>query len=634
MADPDLKEIGLMVGLEVHQQLNTRAKLFCGCPTTIQGGEGHKLQRYLRPSMSELGEVDTAALFEWRRGTRFTYIAPEGCSCLVEADEEPPHGLNREALDVGIAVSMALGSSIVDEIYTMRKIVIDGSNTTGFQRTALVSLGGRIIDEEGEVGILSITIEEDAARRLEEDRTFSLDRLGVPLIEISTAPDIHTPEQAERVAKRIGQLLRLTGKAKRGLGSIRQDLNISIRGGTKVEVKGVQELELIPKVVRNEAIRQMGLLEIRRELERRGVSEEMINFQSKGVDLSEALRESSNKLISAQLRQGGVVMGMKAPKFGGLLGKELGPNRRLGTELADYIRSFVGLGGLFHSDELPKYGITAEEVERVRKILTAEEEDGFVILVGKREKVENGLELVKARLIQCLKGVPKETRGANDDGTTRFLRPQPGSARMYPETDVPPVRLSIVDMERARLLVPEEPEVKLKKLLKLGLNEELSRIMLNSIHLDLFEELVAKYHPKVPATLIATTMENTLKYIKSKGGDTSRITDEVIEEVMRAVFEDTVTKDSIPEILLEVAQSKLSVNEAIKKFSRLNEDEVTRIVRTAVEKLDNISDERRAFNIAMGNAMEVLRGKVDGKKVAEAVRREIEKRREKDKARG
>ncbi|RLE48773.1 MAG: Glu-tRNA(Gln) amidotransferase GatDE subunit E, partial [Candidatus Methanomethylicota archaeon] len=238
----DYRSLGLRVGLEIHQQLNTKHKLFCECPTSMRDESPHyEVQRKLRPTQSELGEIDIAAQFEFKKGKWFIYEGYEDSVCLVELDEEPPHPLNQEALDVALQVALMLNMTPVDEVHVMRKIVIDGSNTCGFQRTARVAMNGWIDDEEGRVRILTLSLEEDAARKIiEDDKSirYRLDRLGIPLIEIATGPDIHSPEQAKRVALRIGQLLRATRKVKRGIGTIRQDLNISISGGARIEVKG------------------------------------------------------------------------------------------------------------------------------------------------------------------------------------------------------------------------------------------------------------------------------------------------------------------------------------------------------------------------------------------------------------
>ncbi|MEM0083549.1 MAG: Glu-tRNA(Gln) amidotransferase subunit GatE, partial [Candidatus Nezhaarchaeales archaeon] len=273
------EELGLRVGLELHQQLNTKFKLFCSCPTTLRDDEPDVVFiRRLRPTRSELGAVDEAALLEYEKGKTYVYQAYSDTTCLVEMDEEPPHSLNEEALDIALQVALMLKAHIPDVIQVMRKVVIDGSNTTGFQRTAVIALGGPesvIQDPDGPVHIQAICLEEDAARKIAETEdkvVFRLDRLGIPLIEISTAPEIKTPEQAQRVALKIGQLLRILGKVKRGLGTIRQDVNVSLKEGGKIEIKGVQDLELISKVIEFEVQRQLKLLEIRDKLKERGIT--------------------------------------------------------------------------------------------------------------------------------------------------------------------------------------------------------------------------------------------------------------------------------------------------------------------------------------------------------------------------
>jgi len=451
----DYEEVGLKVGLEIHQQLATTTKLFCSCPAELSEEDHYGFERRLRPTRSEMGEVDVAALFEWRRGRVYEYQAPHGHSCLVEADEEPPHPINREAVVIAMAIAKALNSWIVDEVHVMRKVVIDGSNTSGFQRTAIIALGGHIEVEGKKYGIETIVVEEDASRKLGEKGSrvlYRLDRLGIPLIEIATSPDIHTPEEAYKVALAIGRLLRLTGKVRRGLGTIRQDLNISIRGGAKTEIKGVQKLELIPKVVAYEVQRQLRLLEIRDELKRRGVKEEDL-AKVKPVDVTDLFKSTKSKVVKRALSSGGRVYALKLPGFHGLLGKELVPGRRFGTELADYARFWGGVGGLFHSDELPAYGIDKGEVDRVYEALGARRGfDAFVLIADEENRVLKALEAVLERAKHALRGVPEETRAALPDGTTRYMRPRPGSARMYPETDIPPLEVTPEMHEEAEKL--------------------------------------------------------------------------------------------------------------------------------------------------------------------------------------
>jgi len=627
MTELDYSKLGLKVGLEIHQQLNSHNKLFCNCSTELTENYHYTLERYLRPSFSELGEVDVAALFEWQKGKKYVYQVSNN-SCLVECDEEPPHPLNEEALAIALAIAMALNSTIVDEVYVMRKIVIDGSNTTGFQRTAIIGLGG-YIDVEGErIGIQTIAIEEDAARKVTEnplETVYSLDRLGVPLIEISTAPDIHSPEQAEKVAFKIGQLMRLTGKVKRGIGTIRQDLNVSISGGVKTEIKGVQRLELIPDIIRNEARRQYELLRIKEELKKRGLTEEKIIKEFIPKDLTHVFKDTNSKLVKKELEKGSLVYGMKVAGFRGIFGWQLMPNRRFGTEVADYVRVLAGLGGIFHSDELPNYGITQNEVNEVKKELNVGENDAFVLIVSSREKLELAINTIKDRILYAFKGVPKETRAALEDGNTRFMRPQPGSARMYPETDIPPRRIDIEIIELAKSFMPESPEVKLKKLIELGLNQELANAILNSPRLDLFEELIKKYSPKVQPITIASLLEINLKYVKKKIGDVTIITDDVIEKIVKAIYDDKISKDSIQDILLETASSKKNVDEIINKYSRISDSELEKIIDEVIaENIKEIEEKKeKAFNIIMGKVMSKVRGRADGKRVSELIREKM-----------
>ncbi|MBS7613731.1 Glu-tRNA(Gln) amidotransferase subunit GatE [Candidatus Bathyarchaeota archaeon] len=261
-----LQVVGLKVkvGLELHQQLATTYKLFCGCQISLSSAEPeYKFIRRLRPTQSELGEVDPAALFEFKKGRYIVYEVDDSSSCLVEMDEEPPHPINGEAVEVALTVALLLNASPVDEVHVMRKIVIDGSNTAGFQRTALIATGGYIDVENKRIPIQSICVEEDAARLIKQEGEaiyYRLDRLGIPLIEIATAPIIESPREALTVASSIGRILRTTGRVRRGLGSIRQDVNISTEGGGLIEVKGVQRLDLIEKVVEYEIMRQKNLL--------------------------------------------------------------------------------------------------------------------------------------------------------------------------------------------------------------------------------------------------------------------------------------------------------------------------------------------------------------------------------------
>ncbi|MFW6117598.1 MAG: Glu-tRNA(Gln) amidotransferase subunit GatE, partial [Thermoproteota archaeon] len=440
----DYHKIGLKVGLEIHQQLDTSSKLFCSCNSSLSKGEPERtFLRRLRPTQSELGQVDPAAYFEFQKGVKILYESTEKTSCLVEMDEEPPHPLNREAVKIASTAALMMNGDPVEEIHVMRKTVIDGSNTTGFQRTCVIALGGEIEVGEKRVPIEHVSLEEDAARKTGEQNDvlrYRIDRLGIPLVEVATAPVIKSPKEAEEVALAIGKILRATEKVKRGLGTIRQDLNISIPQGGLMEIKGVQELELLPLVVRYEVLRQMRLIEISKELKRQNIKEEEI--QGKMIDVTPVFQNTKCKVLRQALEENYPVLAVKLPKFNGFLGRELMPDHRLGTEMADRACFWGRVNGIFHTDELPAYGIKEEEVDMLKERTEAEDQDAIVLVADKQENAEDALRAVVKRAKEAIRGVPAETRSAEPDGTTRYTRPRPGSARMYPETDIPPVTIT------------------------------------------------------------------------------------------------------------------------------------------------------------------------------------------------
>lgn len=628
----DYRAVGLKVGLEIHQQLATSHKLFCECPAELSEEEHDVFIRRLRPTRSELGDVDPAALFEWRRGRYYEYQAPVNHSCLVEADEEPPHPLNREALAIAVAIGKSLGSTIVDEIHVMRKIVIDGSNTSGFQRTAIVALGGELIVDGKRVPIETIVVEEDASRKIGEKGNkviYRLDRLGIPLIEIATAPVIESPEEAKNVALAIGRLLRFTGRVKRGLGTIRQDLNVSIRGGAKTEIKGVQRLDLIPKVVEYEVLRQLRLLEIRDEIKRRGVSKNDI-IASDIKEVTDLLTHSKSKLVKRVLSKGGKALALLLPKMKGLIGYELVPGRRFGTELADYARFWAGVSGLLHSDELPGYGITEEEVTKIYSVLGGNpESDAFVLVLDEPKKASKALEVVKERVMLALDGVPEETRAALEDGTTRYMRPRPGKARMYPETDIPPMPVSDDVIKDAEKIVPEPYEVKLKKLVEgYSLSRDLAEAVLDSEYLPLIEELLSTLSDRLPPSFIASSIVVRLKGLQGDGVPVENISDAKLREVLTLIAEGKVAKEAFDDIVKFLAENPgYSVEAAVKKLGleRLSIEEIERIVNEVINAHieDVMKRGERATGLIMGRVMSLVRGKADGRIVADIVRRKL-----------
>jgi len=615
------RELGLKVGLEVHQELATSHKLFCNCPPRLFREEPeYTFIRRLRPTQSELGEVDPAALFEFQQGKTILYEASRETNCLVEMDEEPPGPLNSEAVDICLILALMMSSRPVDEIHVMRKTVIDGSNTTGFQRTCVVALGGEIKVDGKQIGIEQICLEEDAARKTGESgmiMQYRIDRLGIPLVEVSTAPVITCPEEAGSVALAIGRLLRATGRVRRGLGSIRQDVNISLREGALIEIKGIQQLDLVSRVVEHEVQRQRRLLDIREELRRRGLSKEYLREEFS--DITDVFSGTKCQVIRSSTKKGGCVYALRLPHFAGLVGKELCPGRRLGTEMADRAKFWGGVSGIFHTDELPSYGIASEEVAKLRGAVGAKEEDVVIIVSSEPQRCKDALRAVLERASEALEGVPSETRGPNPDGTTHYMRPRPGAARMYPETDVVPVTVTPERLERIRGALPEMPEEKLSKLItEFNLNRKLAVQLLDSDYLALFEAISRE--TKVPPSLVAVTLTETLKSLEREGIKVEDLTEENLQEIFLYLDRDLLVKESVPEVLTWLASNPgTSAQEAIKalRLELLSKEELWEIVKGKVKENEELAKRMglRAIGPLMGAVMREVRGKAKAEDV-------------------
>ncbi len=626
----DYEKLGLKVGLEIHRQLDTQHKLFCDCPTTHrEGGKEIIFVRWLREAQSELGEVDPAAIFESRKRRKIVYHADTMNTCLVEMDEEPPHNLNREAVEVALMVALLMNANPVNEIHVMRKIVIDGSNTTGFQRTCVIALGGELRVNGKIVPIQTITLEEDAARILEQkphEVHYDLSRLGIPLIEVSTAPVITSPEEAYKVAYAIGRVLRATKKVKRGIGTVRQDLNISIKDGALIEIKGVQELDLLPKVVELEVMRQLHLLKIRDELSRRGVSEDDLKREPI-KDVTSIFSKTRSKILRRKIDRGAVVLALKLPKFSGLLKLEAAPGIRLGAELAGRARAWSEVEGIFHTDELPGYGISEEEVKLLKAEFDAGDLDAVVLVAAERKRAEDALERVRERAIEALYGVPSETRGAKPDGTTIYLRPRPGAARMYPETDIPPLPLPKEYIEEVRRRLPptlDEVAEMLSK--KYGLSRQAANELIDSEKVELFERIVEE--TRVQPSVIAATLVEHMKSLKREGFKVELVKEEDLLKFFKLVSKGVVAKEAAPEIIKWLAENPdKGLEDAISALGLkpVSLEEVEARVRELLEKYENLvkANPRKAISTIMGDIMKVYRGRVDGARLYQLVSKAV-----------
>ena len=547
----------MKIGIEIHQRLESK-KLFCSCPSKISNTEPDVIiRRRLHPVFSELGEVDEASQAEFAKDRLFEYQTFASSNCLVETDEEPPKTLNTDALKTVIDVAFHLNATPVDEVHVMRKTVIDGSNTSGFQRTAIVALSGHIHSSKGVVKIPIIAIEEESAGIVsssDSKAVYRLDRLGIPLVEITTAPDIKDGAHLKEVAEKIGMVLRATGKVARGLGTIRQDVNVSTEGGARIEIKGAQDLKMLPSFVENETGRQLELVKILSELDQRNA----LPIEKKTKDVSSIFKKTNAKIIKNGIGAGAIVLAQRLDRHNGLLGKTIQHGRRYGTELSDYAK-MAGVKGIIHSDEkLSKYGVSEVEEKALHKKLEISEWDAFVLVVAPKKQAEKAMDYVLFRA--NMDSVPEETRRANPDGTSSFLRPLPGKARLYPETDVPPLPLTkefLATIEKTESL--EKKRHKLEKML----NKEMAFKIMKSRHLHLFEKLIKS---GANPMLVAITLENTFVSLRRDGVEFKHL-EKTLIELFDEYKKGTFVKAAIPEVLKGMAKGARA--EAVLKVYRL-----------------------------------------------------------------
>jgi glutamyl-tRNA(Gln) amidotransferase subunit E len=614
----------VLVGLEVHQQLATSAKLFCGCPPVKSDQLPYRFDRRLRPAQSELGKLDQAAVFEYSRGRSNTYFWSPESSCLVEADEEPPHAPSEEALDSAILVALTLGSHVVDEVNVMRKIVIDGSNTGGFQRTAVVGLGGGFEVRGLRVGVQSVTVEEDAARILGgEGRSmaFALDRLGVPLVEVALEPVEGSPEFVGEVALHLGRVLRSTGRVARGLGTIRQDLNVSVMKGSVVEVKGVQKLNLLPRVVEYERRRQLGLARVAQKHRERGLGP----VKCRRRDVTSLIASTGARALREKIATGGSVACICATGLGGLLGWEPFPGVRLGRELAEVARA-NSLGGVVHSDEFAKLGVSKEDEAKLRREMECDEGDALVLVAGEADKLAVVLPQLEARLEAGGVGAPPETRASTPNGETRYMRPRPGSQRMYPETDVPIIGVTREKLAKLSKVVPEDWESVVAKLSEeYSLSRDLGLKLYDGGLVEVFEELCGRL--AVEPSVVASTLVDFPVRMSREGVPEESLGVDALAALLGAVAAGRISKEAMPEVVTAASKGGLSVDQAIEAMGLTiaREAEVREVVDLVVEKEAGMVEERgeAAFSPLMGEAMKVLRGRADGATVGRILREKL-----------
>ena len=679
--------LGFMCGLEIHQQLAT-GKLHSRMPSELYDfgldeipNNWPRSHRKLRAAQGEGGRIDVTARFESKRNRSFVYVQSPN-SGLIELDEAPPLNHDNNAVDAVLTMAAMMNAKPVSSMQAMRKTVVDGSNTSGFQRTTLVATNGVIDTNLGTVGIDVICLEEDSARKLETESTsdgeivfYTLDRLGVPLVEIATAPDIQTPEHAKEVALMLGTLLRDTRRVRRGLGSIRQDLNVSIACGVRVEIKGCQDLEWVPQIIKIEMARQLHMYrlanELRKELElpllppdRRLDSIPVENrvalsasskLPFKTEELTNLFVNSNSEMVVKALSIGSVVLGLKLQGFAGKIGtKELDENGaqmpRLGRELASSAKQ-AGVAGIFHSDELPAYGITSEDVDVVRNELQLSDSDAFILCVAPKWQAELALESVLLRARRAFHRIPGEVRnvvirkGAPEDGTTTAMRPLPSGARMYPETDIQVLNLELDRWDKIQSNLPMNKQQRLLRLQKYDISSNQVEAILGSELDDIFisglteNELSSpSLTPKPWASIL---LDNSRSEISNKSNvPVSNVPWELLALLVYSREKGIITREGIVPLgskyLLSIDEDFSTFDKKIDWISKTAEIEgfipadsssVEKVIDVIIaDKLDFIQSKgMAAIGPLMGMVMAKLGGSADGKLVNSILLEKIKK---------
>ena len=590
------KELGFKCGLEIHQRLDTSTKLFCRCSTGQETAEPiMSVERYQRAVAGETGHVDRSTSFESGRKREFKYRVFRNTTCLVDMDEEPPHHASQEALETALRIAAYLDASVPDEIEPMRKEVVDGSNPSAFQRSMMIGYGGMLKFGKGSIEIPSIFLEEESSGIEDAKGEFAVyrtDRLGIPLIEVDTSPAISNPKEAKEIAMQIGLLLRLSGKVQRGIGSIRQDVNVSIKRGTRVEVKGLQELDRMDAIIEKEVERQVNLADIADELREKKAS------VGSPIDITKIFKGTQSQIIGNELKKNGVVLGTRLAKFKGVVGREINEGKRLGTEISDYAKK-AGVKGIIHGDEsMEKYSISGHELKELEKELKLSNDDSFILIAAERSVAEKAMEYAMLRAELSLQGVPPETRAAEPNSdTTRFMRPLPGGSRMYPETDILPIN---PDKDAyARMVKNKLSAEEIRKDLEADIgNRQLAEQMLWSYTYQSY--LFLRENTTVQPNLIASILLEKFTELRRKGITIDEISNEALQSIFDNYSKSRITKLGIEELLKLVPKSKAEVSGYIKEksLSRLSGKEVEKLVHdnkgpSAEETRDRIMAKHR-----------------------------------------
>lgn len=649
MSDAEYAALGLKSGLEVHQQLLTDKKLFCHCPA---GRYSHdydsEILRHMRPTLSELGEYDGTALMEFKTQKDIHYRLSRETVCTYEMDDAPPFEINEQAVDIAIEVSLLLRLQMIDELHIARKQYLDGSIPTGFQRTALLGvhgwidypgpLGGPVVHADRRIGIRQLSLEEDSCREVSDVghlRTYIADRLGMPLIEVVTEPDMRTPREVAEVGQLIRYLTRATGKVRRGIGAARQDVNVSIAGGTRIEIKGVPRIPLFQRLVHYEAYRQKALLEVRQELRQRGANPQ--SWQHQARDVTRLVYNTRFGPIVEALEAGHQVWAVRLPLFAGVLNKPTQPHTLMLQEFADRVRVIACLQGepnLICSD-VPVNTLSPGEWRKVLRSVRSDPSDTVIVVWGGSKDAQTAVEEIRIRAVDAMRGVPQETRQAYTDGGTGFERILPGPDRMYPDTDLPPKPIASQRVDAIRTRLVERPVDRAARYAKFGLSTELCSALIRSGASTAFDA-VMKRVPQARPCLVAHTLACHLKHLRREGLDTDRLSHDFLVDLFEIATRHDWPKESVHDALAAAVSTAGPLTRdqlASVVPAALDEDDLAQIVHDSLQDAVPVPPRRTARRAArsrrarmsaqrlasMGRVMGALRGRVHGRDVAAVI---------------
>ncbi|RZT95965.1 glutamyl-tRNA(Gln) amidotransferase subunit E [Ancylomarina subtilis] len=514
--EKDYKRIGFMSGLEVHQQLKTEKKLFCHCPAGILHNHNDfdaEIIRHMRPTLSELGEYDGTALMEFKTRKEITYRLNNNSACTYEIDDTPPFIINKEALEYALEISLLSNLNIVGEVHITRKQYLDGSIPAGFQRTAILGVEGHIQLKNKKVRLIQLSIEEDSCREISDighKRVYKTDRLGMPLIETVTYPDCETPDELREAAEYIRFLNRSTGKVRTGMGAGREDVNVSCKGGTRIEIKGVAHNKWIPELSHNEAFRQWALLHIQKLLKNQVKNQENWKIKSMKIDPDQL----KNKQMASINFSNNEVYAVNLEGFRGILSHFTQPGQCFANEITDRLKviACIEKPNMIHSEEIDGSSVE-EDFNQIRKLLSARDKDAQIIFWGPKEDIPTALETIEERCLMAFDTIPQETRKSFKDGTTIFERVLPGADRMYPDTDSAPIPLPNNYIEGLNKNLPVEIFKRYEQLRSWAIPSDTDHYILKNNLVPVIEKIEKL---KIPAKFIGTFFGHTFKYVEGK----------------------------------------------------------------------------------------------------------------------